>query len=183
MKKLKIYFLTNLIVLFINSQLISQNGLIGSGFGTNNWSITDNFVGSSGTSRIGIFTPNGTGNQYFRLVTNWTGNYNQWGPSSSTEDYSVSTETEIPSSEIIQNSTPKATIITPIIAENPFDGIPFASTKREISFRNSVNLTITKPKPIKAMLVRIQDKNVLSFARCSLDVSKAFFSLDSFMRV
>jgi len=108
MKKLKIYFLTNLIVLFINSQLISQNGLIGSGFGTNNWSITDNFVGSSGTSRIGIFTPNGTGNQYFRLVTNWTGNYNQWGPSSSTEDYSVSTETEIPSSEIIQNSTTKA---------------------------------------------------------------------------
>jgi hypothetical protein len=74
-------------------------------------------------------------------------------------------------------------LITPIIAEYPFDGIPFASTNREISFRNSVNFTITKPNPIKAMLVLIQDKNVLSLARCSLDLSKAFFSFDSFMLV
>ena len=88
--------------------LFSQNGLIGNGFGINNWSTTDDFIGSAGSSRIGTFTANSTGNCYFRLVTNWSGNYNQWGPNSTSDDYPVSPETEVPALEIVEYSTTKA---------------------------------------------------------------------------
>ncbi len=57
-----------------------QNGIIGEGFGTNNWSTTDNFLGGAGSSRIFTTTPNGTGNQYFRLVRNWSDDFTQFGP-------------------------------------------------------------------------------------------------------
>ncbi len=103
--------ITLLIVWFMTIMQIhtySQNGLIGEGFGTNNWSTTDNFYESAGGTRIGIFTPNKTGNQYFRLVTNWGGNYNQWGPSSTSTDYSVTPNTEVLDTEIIENNTSKA---------------------------------------------------------------------------
>lgn len=106
-------------ILLLPSIAISQNGLIGSGFGTNDWATTDDFAGSAGDSRIGTFTATGTGNQYFRLVTNWSENYNQWGPSSSTEDYLVSIETVIPSDQIIENNTTKAYYIN--VSNNTFN--------------------------------------------------------------
>ena len=85
-----------------------QNGKIGDGFGTNNWSTIDAFAASAGSSRIGIFNANSTGNRYFRLVTNWSGNTNQWGPNSVLADYQVTPRIEVPSGEIIENSTTKA---------------------------------------------------------------------------
>lgn len=78
MKKITLVIVWFMTIMQIHTY--SQNGLIGSGFGTNDWSTTDNFYESAGGTRIGIFTPNGSGNQYFRLVTNWDNNYSQWGP-------------------------------------------------------------------------------------------------------
>ncbi len=85
-----------------------QNGKIGDGFGSNNWTTVDGFTGSSGNSRIGTFTANAAGNRYFRLVTNWSGNTNQWGPNSLSADYLVTPNIEVPASEIIENSAAKA---------------------------------------------------------------------------
>ena len=94
--------------LLVYQNAYCQNGKIGSGFGTNDWITTDGFAASAGNSRIGTFNANATGNSYFRLVTNWSGNFNQWGPSSVSADYQVIPGIEVPSSEIIENSTTKA---------------------------------------------------------------------------
>jgi hypothetical protein len=58
---------------------IAQNAIVGAGF-TNGWngSCTDNtnfeyFAASAGTSFIRVETPNGTGNQFFRLGIDWSG--------------------------------------------------------------------------------------------------------------
>ena len=86
----------------------AQNGIIGAGFGTNNWSTTDCFSdGVSGTRMITL-TANGTGNQYFRLVTCWDGNWNQWGPSSTVDDLLLTDGGIVSASEVVQNSTSKA---------------------------------------------------------------------------
>ncbi len=86
----------------------AQNGLIGSGFGTNDWSTTDCFLGSAGGSRIATFSSNGTGDRYFRLVTCWDDNWSQWGPNSTSSDYQVSIGVKVPNAEIIENSVTKA---------------------------------------------------------------------------
>ena len=48
---------------------MAQDGKIGNGFGTNNWSTVDNFSPSAGGSMILTTFPNGTGNRYFRLIS------------------------------------------------------------------------------------------------------------------
>jgi hypothetical protein len=58
-----------LILTFTLLNLNAQNGLIGAGFGTNNWSTVDNFATSAGSSMIFATRANGTGNQYFRTVS------------------------------------------------------------------------------------------------------------------
>ncbi len=78
----------------------------------------------------------------------------------------------------IARHTPNATITTPMIPEYPFGGNTiFPANTIEISFRNNANFTITKPKPIKAILVRIQARKVRSLARCSRDLVLLFSSL------
>lgn len=62
------FFYTFLILLSLGS-LNAQNGLIGAGFGTNNWTTVDNFGTSAGSSMIFTTRANGTGNQYFRTVS------------------------------------------------------------------------------------------------------------------
>ena len=62
------FFYTFLILLSLSS-LNAQNGLIGAGFGTNNWTTVDNFGTSAGNSMIFTTRANGTGNQYFRTVS------------------------------------------------------------------------------------------------------------------
>lgn len=104
----RILIFTIILFLLIENNLHSQNGIIGSGFGTNDWSTTDCWSSSAGNSRIFTSTANGTGNQYFRLVTCWDGNWNQWGPSSTINDYLVTIGTPVGSSEVVQNSTSKA---------------------------------------------------------------------------
>ena len=76
---LKRNYLAYLFLLFF-STTFGQNGIIGTGFGTNNWSTTDTFLPGAGSSRIFTATPNGTGNQYFRLVRNWSSDFTQFGP-------------------------------------------------------------------------------------------------------
>jgi hypothetical protein len=88
--------------------LNAQNGIIGSGFGANDWSTTNCWADGTGGTRLYSSTANGTGIQYFRLVTCWDYNYNQWGPSSTTVDYQVNVGSIVGSSEVIQNSTSKA---------------------------------------------------------------------------
>jgi len=67
--------------LIFGNVISAQNGIIGSGF-TNGWGIGDivSFDAGTGTSRIKILNPKGTGNQYFRLVRNWSGDLTQFGP-------------------------------------------------------------------------------------------------------
>ncbi|MFM2315696.1 MAG: hypothetical protein RLZZ155_28, partial [Bacteroidota bacterium] len=67
--------------LIFGNVIFSQNGIIGSGF-TTGWGIGDivSFDAGTGTSRIKILNPKGTGNQYFRLVRNWSGDLTQFGP-------------------------------------------------------------------------------------------------------
>lgn len=73
-------FFVSLLGFFICLSANGQNGIIGNGFGTNDWSTVNCFSDGAGGSRIFITTANGTGNQFFRLVTCWAGNNNQWGP-------------------------------------------------------------------------------------------------------
>ncbi len=105
-------FLMGLFGLFLtlSSLTYAQNGIIGSGFGTDNfdWSTTDCFNDGVSGTRILTATPGGTGNQYFRLVTCWSENYNQWGPSSTINDLEVTIGTALGSSEVVENSTSKA---------------------------------------------------------------------------
>ena len=83
---------------------LSQNGIIGDGFGVSDWSTTDCFDSSAGSSRIFISNSNGTGNKYFRLVTCWDGNYSNWGPQN-TSDKLLSYGTAYNSSDMIENSS------------------------------------------------------------------------------
>ena len=69
-----------MLTLLLGNISFAQNGIIGSGFGSNDWTTTDTFTAGAGNSRIFSATPNGTGNQYFRLVRNWGGNFTQFGP-------------------------------------------------------------------------------------------------------
>jgi len=91
MKKI---LLVLLISSFYLSESFGQNGIIGSGFGANDWSTTNGFTESAGGSRIGTFTANGTGNQYFRTVINWDANYDQFTITSGS-DVLVSVENEL----------------------------------------------------------------------------------------
>lgn len=83
-----------LMVFAISGTAVGQNGLIGAGFGTNDWSTTDCFGGGAGTSRIGTYTANGTGNQYFRMSRCWGGDFTQYAQPGCT-DLAISPETEI----------------------------------------------------------------------------------------
>jgi hypothetical protein len=69
------------ILLLSISSVYGQNGIIGTGFGTNDWTTTDNFSVGAGSSRIFTAIPNAAGNQYFRLVRNWGSDFTQFGPS------------------------------------------------------------------------------------------------------
>ncbi len=102
----KIIYLILFVVVTCN--LHGQNGIIGSGFGTNDWSTTNCWSDGANGTRIFTATANGTGNQYFRLVTCWDGAYNQWGPASTTVDYQVNINSVVISSEVIQNNMSKA---------------------------------------------------------------------------
>ena len=84
--------------------MFSQNGIIGDGFGVSDWSTTDCFDSSAGSSRIFISNSNGTGDKYFRLVTCWDGNYSNWGPQN-TSDKLLSYGTAYNSSDMIENSS------------------------------------------------------------------------------
>ena len=77
--------------------------------------------------------------------------------------------------------TPIATITIPTTGEYSFENRSLVSKSNESCFKNKENLTITKPKPIKAILVRIQARKVLSFARSSLDLSIEFLSVKFFI--
>lgn len=96
--------------ILLSGMTLAQNGIIGSGFGTSNfdWSNTDCFNSGANNTRILETTPGGTGNQYFRLVTCWDSNFNQWGPSSTVNDLEVTIESAVGTSEVVQNSTSKA---------------------------------------------------------------------------
>ncbi|MDD5150624.1 MAG: T9SS sorting signal type C domain-containing protein [Flavobacterium sp.] len=73
------YFIPLLLLFFAAS--FGQNGIIGTAFGALDWSTTNSFSAGAGSSRIYTATPNSTGDQYFRLVRNWSGDYSQFGPS------------------------------------------------------------------------------------------------------
>ncbi len=98
-------FLLLLVTVFTMQEGYAQNAIIGSGFGANDWSTSDCFNDGAGGSRIRIFNANGTGNQFFRFVTCWDGNWNQWGPFSTSNNYEITSGEAIPSSNIIENGT------------------------------------------------------------------------------
>ena len=63
--------------------LHGQNAILGDGF-TDGWNNPTNricFTDGAGGSRIGVFQPNNlNGDKFFRLVTCWDDNEDQWGP-------------------------------------------------------------------------------------------------------
>ena len=69
-----------------------QNAIVGTGFSSgwgdcnsSAWNYT-NFVSSSGTTYTSnVLTPNGTGNQYWRLAKNWSSQYGQYNNGGSTD--------------------------------------------------------------------------------------------------
>jgi len=69
-----------LLFLLLLTTTFGQNGIIGTGYGTNDWITTNGFTAGAGSSRIFTAIPNGTGNQYFRLVRNWASDFTQYGP-------------------------------------------------------------------------------------------------------
>lgn len=99
-------FLLLFFLLYV-SYTFSQNGIIGTGFGSSDWENTDCFSGSAGSSRIFTAKANGTGNSYFRLVNCW-GNGNDewanWGPQNS-GDKLLLYGTAYNSSDMIVNSS------------------------------------------------------------------------------
>ena len=97
-KYLLLLFLINVTYLF------SQNGIIGDGFGENDWNTTNCFESSAGDSRIFTNNSNGTGNKYFRLVTCWDNNYTNWGPQNDA-DKLLSYGIAYNSNDMIQNSS------------------------------------------------------------------------------
>lgn len=62
--------LYTLILTALASISFAQDGILGNGFGTNDFSTIDNMVPSAGGSQIITLNPNGTGNQFFRITDN-----------------------------------------------------------------------------------------------------------------
>ena len=149
------------IIFYSLPDCIAQNGKIGSGFGTNNWLTTDGFSSSAGTSRIYTSTANGTGNQYFRLVTNWSGNYNQWGPSSSSSDYQITPGTSVPASEINENYTSKAYYIN------------VSSTSHNYVFKTREG---GNPPPSKGLIVFCVQGTIASISGISSSLSTVYLN-------
>lgn len=74
-----------------------QNGIIGAGFAPG-WTSLGDIIGMSagaGGSRIVTRNPNGTGNQFFRMVTLWDGNNTQWGPNAAGPDVEYTPGTSV----------------------------------------------------------------------------------------
>lgn len=84
------------VFLLAGMQAGAQNGIIGAGFGTNDWTTSDCFGTGEGTSRISTLNANATGNQYFRMVRCWSGDYTQYAQPSCT-DLAITAESEISS--------------------------------------------------------------------------------------
>ena len=60
---------------FLYGFSFAQNGLVGDGFGTNDWSTTDSFSSGAGSSRILTTTANTIGDCFFVLNRNYNGDY------------------------------------------------------------------------------------------------------------
>ena len=75
-----------------------QNGLVGDGFGTNDWSTTDSFSSGAGSSRILTTTANTTGDCFFVLNRNYSGDY--WYRPSSNSNTSLNFEQVYQSSDM-----------------------------------------------------------------------------------
>lgn len=90
---------------------LAQNAVVGTAFAggwdQNNAAHRICFSDGAGGTRVATLTPNGTGNQFFRLLTCWDGNFNQWGPNTA-NDYEVLNNTPVPSSFVVQHATAKA---------------------------------------------------------------------------
>gem|GEM_PF-1823141 len=79
---MKKFYLLIVFILSLSCGVSAQNGIIGAGFSTG-WANPANitsFLASAGTSRIATRNPSGTGDQFFRLVRNWSGNNTEFGP-------------------------------------------------------------------------------------------------------
>ena len=101
---MKNIYLTFLVLIVSINFSFSQNGIIGDGFGANDWNTVDCFNESAGSSRIFVTSANGTGERYFRMVDCWDNQWDQWGPSSNS-DTSLVYNTAYSSSDLIENNT------------------------------------------------------------------------------
>ncbi|MBL4653603.1 MAG: hypothetical protein JKY53_12195 [Flavobacteriales bacterium] len=71
----------------------AQDGVIGGGFGTNDWSTHDALAASAGSSFIITLNPNATGNQYYRVSASST-EQSPSAPCTGGDDLSISMEAE-----------------------------------------------------------------------------------------
>ncbi len=99
-----------LLLLISSFNSFSQNAIFGADF-ANGWSDSSNesicFEDGAGGSRIKTLQPNGSnGDKFFRLVTCWDGNFNEWGPSSTSNDLDVTQGVIV--SDLVENNTAKS---------------------------------------------------------------------------
>jgi hypothetical protein len=90
------YLLFFIGIVFSSLEGKGQNAIFGGDF-ANGWSNSSTesicFDDGAGFSRIGTFKPNGSnGDKFFRLLTCWDGNFNQWGVNGSNFNVSIGEE-------------------------------------------------------------------------------------------
>ena len=99
-----------LLLLISSFNSFSQNAIFGDDF-ANGWSDSSSesicFEEGAGGSRIKTLQPNDSnGDKFFRLVTCWDGNSNEWGPSSTSNDLVVSQGVIV--NDLVENNTAKS---------------------------------------------------------------------------
>lgn len=103
---MRLYYWILPFLLLASLGLSAQNGIIGTGF-TDGWDISNqvSFNDGMGDSRITILNSRQTGNAFFRLVRNWSGDLNQFGPFGCTDtDWSGGEESSYDNMPICNNS-------------------------------------------------------------------------------
>ena len=86
---MNVFRVSFLLLLLVSFNSYSQNAIFGADF-ADGWNDSESesvsFEDGAGTSRKKILKPEGgNGDKFFRLVTYWDGNFNEWGPSTSND--------------------------------------------------------------------------------------------------
>jgi hypothetical protein len=124
--------LLSLILVSIVSAAFAQDGILGNGFGTNDWLTIDNMSASAGGSQIIVLNPNAIGDRYFQTTDN--GQYQIPAAGCGTGDVAIADKT--PYTALSTNCGSGAWFINcPNTTDNYVFKTPAADGNRFIVFR------------------------------------------------